>query len=104
MSKNFGNRLHCRVDITLGKQVEDAGLDMEAELVFPPCHQDRVRGNTNCNPNPNHKYYHLSQPYDKRIRASYGPTCSVIFASCPPFHAAQGSFNRIYIMATLRTP
>jgi len=50
------------VDIPLGKQVKDAGLDVEAELVFPPCRQDRVRGNTNCNPNPNHKYYELSQP------------------------------------------
>ena len=30
------------VDIPLGKQVKDAGLDMDAALVFPPCRQDRV--------------------------------------------------------------
>jgi len=35
------------VDIPLGKQVNDPGLDVEAALVFLPCRQDRV--NSNCN-------------------------------------------------------
>jgi len=37
------------VYIPLGKQVKDDGLDVEAVLVFPPCRQDRVRVNSNCN-------------------------------------------------------